>query len=155
AGGRDDRSFPNPAFKRRLTLLALREALPHEPGKQNSTQVPPGHGVTRLQFANPDVSEPHRVAVELDVEGGLRAMRLIRRRSVVGGLAQKCEVVLNDDAIVQDGDVGRRLELLLFVKARSGKKNVVRLPFPRLATGIDEGWPLLVDRTGLPVEIGL
>lgn len=63
--------------------------------------------------------------------------------------------VLDEDAIEDDRDA-RRLDLLvIFVVARRGEKDVVRLPISRRETRIDEWRRLPVDRATKAVRVGV
>ena len=64
--------------------------------------------------------------MELKVDRPLRRMRLVRRRSVVECTPQQFEVILHDDAVLQDRDVGRFDDFARLIESRCGEDHVVR-----------------------------
>src|SRR5262245_8496035 len=71
-----------------------------------------------LELADPDVAEPHRVAMVLNVHRRARAMRRVLRRLIVERAAHELKVVLNDDPVVDHGHVSRPGQLLVITKSR-------------------------------------
>ncbi len=107
----------------------------------------------RLQFTQPHVAIAHGVAVVLQGQRAFFAVVFVRGDRPVLGAAVERAVRLGEHAIVKDGDVGRGLDLAV-LPARGLEDDVVGLPFTRLAAGIDQRWPLAVERGGLAIGVG-
>ncbi len=106
-----------------------------------------------LQLSHPDVAEADGVAVVLERDRALVGMGLVFRRTMVGGVAQQLEMVLDDHAIVKHRDEGRADELAFLVELRGLPNDVVLLPFTRLAAGVDERRVLLVNGAALAIVV--
>src|SRR5438034_10141120 len=79
----------------------------------------------------------------------IRWPRLIRRRP------DKLEVVLDQYAIQKHGHARWTVEGAVRLEVRPMEDDVIRLPLARRPGGVDERRVLAVDRTGLPVGIGV
>lgn len=88
-----------------------------------------------LHLADPDVAEPHRVAVILQADRALLAVRLVAWRPVVWGIPFQLEMVLDQDPVVEHRNVGRAGELAVG-ESRRGPDDVVGLP----RTGLREAF---------------
>src|SRR5581483_2848607 len=88
-------------------------------------------GCERRNVADPDVTEPNRIPVVLQVDGRTRRMRGVRRRAVPTRGAEQLGVVLNQHAIVQHGHITGFDERAVIVELRRVKHDVVTLPFAR------------------------
>ena len=64
-------------------------------------------------------------------------------------------VVLNEDAIVEDGESGATGDLSFLIEEGAMENDVVSLPLTRFAGGVDERLLPAVERSGLSVGIGL
>src|SRR5207249_10404999 len=62
------------------------------------------------QLPDPNVAEPHRIAVVLQAEGQLRRVRLVRRPGLVRGRSRQLLVVLHEHAVQEDGGARRALQ---------------------------------------------
>ena len=63
-------------------------------------------------------------------------------------------MIENQHAVVDCGDVGRRLEQPIGTKSWTSPKNVVAVPFARRSHDVDHRGRLFVDRARLAVEVG-
>ena len=108
--------------------------------------------VQRSKGPIPDVAELGALAVILQSERCFRRMRRILVNFSVRRRADQLRVVLNDDPVVNDGNVRWFVEFVA-LEPRSTLNDVVRLPLTGLTTGIDERWVLAVDRTRVPVGV--
>src|SRR6266566_6785063 len=72
----------------------------------------------------------------------------------MGGMAFDLDVVLHEDAVLQDGNGRRLLHTAIGVKSGRVIDDVIRLPLAGLARYIYEGSVLLVDGACLAMEIG-
>ncbi len=70
----------------------------------------------------------------------------VGRADVMAGWAGEFDVILREDAVVQDGDVCGTSELAGRIEARAMPDDVVHLPLTRRARGVDERRILPVDR---------
>ena len=82
-------------------------------------------------------------------------MRLVLRFAGTGGGPHDFDVVLDQHAILQDGDRCRLQQLAGVIEAWGVIDNVVSLPLARRAARVDQRGVLLVNRAGLAVVIGL
>src|SRR5712692_8814358 len=120
----------------------------------------PGIVPSRLRFwfrklADPNIPEADRVIVVLKRQRQLGRVSTVGRPLLVLGRTHEGDVVLNEDAVVQDCDERGLEQLAVFVKARPVEDDVVGLPLARRTAGVDQGRVLPVDRRGLPVRVGL
>lgn len=72
-----------------------------------------------IQFANPDVAETDRISVILEGDGELVGMRLVFGGGVwthPSGSTAKDGVVLDQDAVVQDGEGGATGDFAIFIE---------------------------------------
>ena len=81
-----------------------------------------------------------------------RMLRIFRMADV-RACAEKFDVILNQNTVVQNGDCGFLRHVASVVKSRRMENDVIGLPLPGLAAGIDERRRLLVKRSGLSVKI--
>ena len=79
---------------------------------------------------------------------------IILRRLNKRGFAFDLEVVLNQNAVLENGYV-TGLDQFFAVKNRTHENDVVRLPFARLAASVDSRRILLVNSAALTVIVGL
>ena len=63
-------------------------------------------------------------------------------------------MVLDQYAVLNDGDIGRTLFGSVFIKDRCLKDNIIALPFTGRQAGIHQGNGLLIDASGLAVVVG-
>src|SRR5678815_4202569 len=82
-------------------------------------------------------------------------MLLVRRPLLVRRRPGQHDVVLNEDAVVQDGEPRRTRDLARRIESRPMEDDVVRLPLAGRATRVHERRELPVDRRGLAVRIRL
>src|SRR5450432_1396170 len=109
-----------------------------------------------VEFADPDVAEADwgaGVAVGLEFDGG-SAEGFVEGGADVAGLAFEFEVVLHQDSVEEDGDVGGALQGAVGVEGGGGPGDVVGLPFAGFAIWIGERDGLFVDAAGLAVDVG-
>src|SRR4051794_26915118 len=107
----------------------------------------------RLEWTDPDVAVADRVAVILQRDRSFRGRRCVGIDLLVRGRPPERVVGVHDDAVVQDGDGGGRVERLP-LEAGPAERDVVRLPFAGWARRVDERRELPVHRGGLSVGIG-
>src|SRR5207245_11245638 len=86
--------------------------------------------------------------------------QLLRRGLIWGSLhvrggAHDADVVLDQHAVVEHGDVRRAREFARRVETRAMEDDVVALPLARPAAGVDAWRVLPVERGGRPVGVGL
>src|SRR6266567_841146 len=82
-------------------------------------------------------------------------MRHVLRRAAGPCAPFDLDMVLDQNAVVQDGD-GRRLQkLACAIEPWRMIDDVISLPFARPAAGVDQRRLLLIDRCRLPVVVGL
>ena len=96
-----------------------------------------------LQFANPDIAETDGISVVLKGEGGLVGVGLVFGGGVgahPAGAAAEDSVVLDKDAVVQDGEGGAAGDLAPLIEERAVEDDVVALPLAGLAADVDEGF---------------
>ena len=94
--------------------------------------------------------------MKLQVNGTFgRVGLIVRGGAFEEGSPLEFEVILHDHPVVQHGDEGGSGDFALIIHAGRGEEDVVGLPFSRRPTGVDHGRGLLVERTGLAVEVGL
>src|SRR5271169_3789720 len=86
-----------------------------------------------LKRSNPDVAIANGVAVVLQGQRSFVWSGLVRRAFTMSGGAAKLDIVLDEDAIVKDGDACGTEQLARCVEARAVKDDVVGLPLPRWA----------------------
>ena len=113
--------------------------------------------VSLFEITDPDVAEAERgagVAVGLEFDGG-SVEGFVERGADVARLAFEFEVILHQDAVEEDGDVGRGLQAAVGVEGGRGPGDIVGLPFAGLAVRVGERDGLLVDAAGLSVDVGL
>src|SRR5258706_8516968 len=60
---------------------------------------------------------------------------------------------MNNDAIMQNGDISLLYQLAIFIPARRFPNDIVGLPFTGRFRGIHQRRLLAVDRRGLPIGI--
>ena len=92
-------------------------------------------------FLDPDVAEAHGVAVVLHLqESFVVVLGVFANRVWAGpaGAAGKLDVVLDLDAVVDDGEFGASGDFAFFVKDRAVEGDVVGLPLAGFTTGIHE-----------------
>ena len=58
-------------------------------------------------FANPDVAEPHWITMVLQANRQLVGMLFVLRRTVVRGITFQLEMVQDQNAVMQGGDIRR------------------------------------------------
>src|SRR5688572_16676992 len=91
-------------------------------------KLPPDHAVTGVsELAHPDVAEADLVRVILQTDRHV-AMRLIARRTDVGGAALECHRVLHQHTVVQNRDACRRVQRAIGGKTRRRENDVIGLP---------------------------
>ena len=90
--------------------------------------------------------------LELDGRGGVC---LVEGLSNVERLACQLEMVLDNNPVEKDRDIGRRFERAVGVECRRGPGNIVGLPFSGFPIRVRERNALFVDAAGLAVYIGL
>src|SRR5262245_367201 len=78
-----------------------------------------------------------------------------RKDRIVSGRAEYFRVVLDQDAVVEDGDRRFLLDTAVVAEDRRVVDDVVGLPFAGFAAGVDQRRVLFVNRAGLAVEVGL
>ena len=95
------------------------------------------------QVADPDIAEAYGVAVVLELDRAAIAMVLVRPPLEPGGLAEELLIILDENAVVEEGHAGRLGELAVLVEARPAKGDVVRLPLAGRAEALERGgnWP--------------
>ena len=105
---------------------------------------------------DPDIAEAHGVSVVLHLQKSFVIVFYIfasRVRSCPASAAVKLYVVLNDNAIVDDGEFGASGDFAFFVKDRAMEGDVIGLPLAGFATGIHHGWEVAVEAGGLAIGI--
>src|SRR5688500_12225719 len=113
-------------------------------------------GVVALGLADPDVAEADGVAVLVQLDRALGAAGLVVVAEVlVAGGAEELGLVVDQDAVVEDGGAGFAGDLAAFVPARAFEDDVVGLPLAGRARGVDHGRVLAVHRAGAAVGVGL
>src|SRR5258708_1671291 len=94
-----------------------------------------------LPLGDPDIAEVNGVAVVLQLD----RPRIGAFGSAAAGLGDDFNVVLNDDAVLADGDPCIPRLLAGGIEPRSREVNVVRLPDQRRKTHVEKRRPLLVQ----------
>ena len=110
-----------------------------------------------LKLPKPDVAEADRlarIAVRLELDRR-RPMAAVGRLAAVDGLAFKADMVLDQDAVVKGGEVGRRLQLSVGMEGRRGPDDIVGLPLAGRAHRVHQRRMLLVDAPRLAVDVGV
>ena len=97
-----------------------------------------------IQRLNPDIAEAHGVTVVLQEQGALFDDMIIH---TAGGVGKQREIVLDHDAVLQDGDRCRRLQAAVRVALCGAEDDVIGLPFHGCAAGVDQGRRDAVDST--------
>ena len=108
-------------------------------------------------FLDPDIAEAHGVAVVLHLqESFVIVLGVFTNRvwACPAGAAGKLDIVLDLDAIVDDGEFGAAGDFAFFVKERAVKGDVVGLPLARFTAGIHERLGTAVESATLAVRIG-
>ena len=106
---------------------------------------------------DPDVAEAHGVAVVLHLQEAFVVVLGVFANRVRAGPARaagKLDVVLDLDAVVDDGESGASGDFAFFVKEWAVEGDVVGLPLTRFATGIHERLGTTVESAALAVGIG-
>ena len=67
----------------------------------------------------------------------------------------RLDVVLDEDAVVEDGERGLSRDLAVLIEERAMIDDVIALPLARLAAGVDQRHGTAVQRPALAVRIGL
>src|ERR1035437_9516124 len=110
-------------------------------GIGSKSRIPHPSHISRLfllQVANPDVPDPHRMLVLPQPERQPVRARLVRRPAHVRGRADRLDVVLNQNTIVENGEASRLQELAGGAEPRTLKHDVVTLPFAGLPARLHE-----------------
>jgi len=97
-----------------------------------------------MEFANPDISEAHGIAVILQAERELLRVRFVRWTLAVLCWARELDVVLYEDAVVKYGDAGGAEEFAAGIEARAMENDVIPLPLAWRTCGVRERWILAV-----------
>src|SRR5207249_2160968 len=118
-----------------------------------SAEAPWSLFAVAFQRPDPDVAVTGRVAVVLQFDWAFGTVRGVFSEDLVTGLAQNLNVVLHQDAIVKDRDVGRRFQFAL-LEAWSDEDRVIALPFARRTRRVDQRGVLTVDGGATAVGIG-
>lgn len=108
------------------------------------------------QFPNPDVPEQDGVAVILQLQGALVGVGDVVGDGVgpaPAGAAGQFVVVMNEHAVMKDGEGGAFNDLIPFEDGPM-EDNIVGLPFSGFARGIDQGFLAPIERARLAVGIG-
>src|ERR1051326_393953 len=82
-------------------------------------------------------------------------MRMIRRALEPTGRTGQRHVVLNQNAVVEDGHAGWRSNRPRSLESRSGVDNIINLPLAGRKAGVDQRWVLAVDSSGGTIGISL
>src|SRR5882724_6855204 len=88
-------------------------------------------------------------------KGCFFGMRTVRRAFEPASGAGQLDIVLDQHAVVQNGDARGREEFAGVVKSRSGVNDVIDLPLAGGKGGVHEWRILSIDGGGLAVHIGL
>ena len=111
--------------------------------------------VVVAEFADPDVAILDGVVVPLQHEGGFGGMVLgVAGSFLMHGGSLQVLGCLHDDAVEEDRDLRGGDHFAVFGDG-GFEDDVVALPFALRGSGIDEGWELSVDGTGLAIGVGL
>ena len=78
---------------------------------------------------------------------------LIVRWAAVESRSLDLDVILNEDAIMNDREIRRRHYLAIIIHARSTKENVVALPLTWFAAGVHKRDVLLVNARRLSIRV--
>src|SRR5438477_10327781 len=78
---------------------------------------------------------------------------LIVRWSAIESRSLYLDVILNQDAVMNDGEVRRRHDLAIFIHSRSAKENVIALPLTRFAARVHQRDMLFVNACRLSIRV--
>lgn len=102
---------------------------------------------------NPNITETDGVSVILQFERALRRVWRVGQRLAVRRRSENLGVVVQNQAIKEDGDVGRAHEGVV-LEDRRLEYDVEGLPLTWRAAGVHEGWMLAIDSSGGTIRIG-
>ena len=107
------------------------------------------------QLDQPDVAESHGVAVVLKLDRAAASVLLIRDPPQPVSFAQDLFVVLNHNAVVNDGHPRRLEQRSVTCKPRAAKRDVITLPLAGWSRCVQQRRILPVNRGGLAVGVGV
>ena len=108
-------------------------------------------------FLDPDVAEAHGVTVVLHLQESFVIVLGVFANRMWAGPARaagKLDVVLDLDAVVDDGKSGASGDFAFFVKDRAVEGDVIGLPLAGFATGIHQRLGTTIQSAALAVGIG-
>ena len=91
--------------------------------------------------------ETDRIAMILQGDGKPIGMCFVGRAGLVGCGAYQFGVVVHQDVVVENGKIGRAFHFTFVVEPGSMEYDVVSLPFPWRAAGVDCGRVLGIQRS--------
>src|SRR5438067_48764 len=106
---------------------------------------PGSRSTSLIEFSDPDIPEADRlawVAVRLQLKRG-SVVLFVERLADVQRLAFQLEMILHQDAVEQNRDMGRSLQRTVGVEGGRRPHHVIGLPLPGLTTRIRQRNALL------------
>lgn len=117
--------------------------------------LPEGGSV--FQLAEPDIAKADRIVVVLQHDGAFVAVRFVFGDGVrpkPACAALKCDMVLHQDAVVQDGEIRLTCDPAGIIEDRPMEDDIISLPLTGLAAGIHQRNRPAVQRSTLTVRVG-
>lgn len=109
--------------------------------------------IYKSQLSYPDIPVADRISMILQHQRRLGIVFLIIRWSAVESCPLDLDVILNEDAIMNDREVRRRHHLAVLIHAWSAKENVIALPLTWFAARVHHRDVLLVNARRLSIRV--